>query len=388
MEKFSKKILFVFIATLLVLSACVPSSTPTAEIIPITVTVPPQNEVVKPVTLTEETSSAPITTTDALGRTVTLEKVPERIVIAGKAVIMLTDAVYLFPDIGNRVVGVSNLNQGHGDFIGAIDPTFGEKEKLANDIGPEQIAALQPDLVILKSSMAEKLGSPLETQGIPVIYLDFETPEQYQRDLATLGQVFQNDTRAQELAAYFSDVAAKVSSATAGMDDTQKPRVLLLYYSTKDGNVAFNVAPESYIQTYMVQTAGGIPVWLDIELDTGWTKVNLEQIAAWDPDQIFVVTYTENTVEIVDNLKEDPNWQALKAVANNQIYAFPADFYSWDQPDVRWILGLKWLATKIQPDLWSSVDMLQETKTFYQTLYGIDEAIFNSQVSPLLTGIE
>ncbi len=388
MEKISKKILFVFIIAMLVLSACTPSNTPTAEIIPITVTVPPQGDGIESVTQTEEAPSAPITTTDALGRTITLEKVPERIVLAGKAVIMVADAMYLFPDVGNRVVGIANLNQGHGSFIEAIDPTFGEKEKLENDAGPEQIAALQPDLVILKSSMAEKLGSPLEILGIPVIYLDFETPEQYQRDLATLGQVFQNDARAQELASYFSDVATKVASATAGMDDTQKPRVLLIYYSTKDGNVAFNVAPESYIQTYMVQTAGGIPVWLDIELDTGWTKVNLEQIAAWDPDQIFIVTYTENTVEIVDNLKEDPNWQALKAVTNNQIYAFPADFYSWDQADARWVLGLKWLATKIQPDLWSSVDMLQETKAFYQTLYGMDETIFESQVAPLLTGIE
>lgn len=388
MLKHSKGFLFVLIATVLVLSACTPINTPTADIIPVTVTVPSQDETVEPVAQTEEAPTTSITATDALGRTLTLEKAPERIVIAGKAVFMLTDAVYLFPDVGNRIVGVANLNQGHGDFIGVIDPTFGEKEKLANDVGPEQIAALQPDLVILKSSMVEKLGSPLETLGIPVIYLDFETPEQYQRDLATLGQIFQNEARAQELAAYFNDVAVKVSSATVGMDDSQKPRVLLLYYSTKDGNVAFNVAPESYIQTYMVETAGGIPVWLDIELDTGWTKVNLEQIAAWDPDQIFVVTYTENTVEIVDSLKADPNWQGLNAVANDQIYAFPADFYSWDQADARWVLGLKWLATKIQPDLWSSVDMLRETKDFYATLFGMDEPTFDSQVSPILTGIK
>jgi hypothetical protein len=50
----------------------------------------------------------------------------------------------------------------------------------------------------MKSSQAEKFGAPIEALNIPVVYLDFETPEQYPRDLAILGQIFGNDARAQE----------------------------------------------------------------------------------------------------------------------------------------------------------------------------------------------
>ncbi len=52
--------------------------------------------------------------------------------------------------------------------------------------------------MITKSLNAETYGTPLEQLGIPVVYLDFETAEQYQRDLATLGQIFNNPAKAEE----------------------------------------------------------------------------------------------------------------------------------------------------------------------------------------------
>lgn len=383
-----KKTLQVFsflVIGIMLLAACSPAATPAAQIVPVTVT-PPEETATQPPQ--EEPGQVQYTVQDALGRTVTLDKVPERIVIAGKAVFMLTDAVYAFPGAMDRVVGISNTNQGRGDFITLLDTKAAEKITLANDVGPEQVAALQPDLVILKSYLAESLGSPLETLGIPVVYLNLETPEQYSTDLATLGQVFQNEERAAELIDYYNATVSKVASATAGMDEAEKPRVLLLYYSEKEGNVAFNVPPKGYIQTFLVEAAGGLPVWLDIELGSGWTKVGLEQIAAWDPDQIYVVAYTKNAELVVDDLKADPNWQGLKAVTGEQIYAFPADFYSWDQPDVRWVLGLQWLASKIHPDLWTDFNSVQAAMGFFEKLYGIDNTTFLELITPLMTGIQ
>ena len=383
-----KKTLQVFsflVIGIMLLAACSPAATPAAQIVPVTVT-PPEETATQPPQ--EEPGQVQYTVQDALGRTVTLDKVPERIVIAGKAVFMLTDAVYAFPGAMDRVVGISNTNQGRGDFITLLDTKAAEKITLANDVGPEQVAALQPDLVILKSYLAESLGSPLETLGMPVVYLNLETPEQYSTDLATLGQVFQNEERAAELIDYYNATVSKVASATAGMDEAEKPRVLLLYYSEKEGNVAFNVPPKGYIQTFLVEAAGGLPVWLDIELGSGWTKVGLEQIAAWDPDQIYVVAYTKNAELVVDDLKADPNWQGLKAVTGEQIYAFPADFYSWDQPDVRWVLGLQWLASKIHPDLWTDFNSVQAAMGFFEKLYGIDNTTFLELITPLMTGIQ
>ena len=178
-----KKSLFIvslLLVSILLLSSCSPAATPTAQIVPVTVTPPEEKATQSP---QEEAGQVQITIQDALDRTVTLDKAPERIVLAGKAVIMVTDAVYALPGASSQIVGISNTNQGRGDFISILDPNYASKVTLANDVGPEQVAALQPDLVILKSYLAESLGSPLETLGIPVVYLNLETPEQYSTDL-------------------------------------------------------------------------------------------------------------------------------------------------------------------------------------------------------------
>jgi iron complex transport system substrate-binding protein len=160
----------------------------------------------------------------------------------------------------------------------------------------------------------------------------------------------------------------------------------MLYYSNKNGTVAFNVPPLSYIQSTQAQLAGGQLVWKDARLGNGWTTVTLEQIAAWDPDQVYVIAYAGNVGSVVDSLKTDPQWQELRAAKKHAIYGFPGDYYSWDQPDPRWVLGLTWLAAKIHPDRFTGLDMGAEIQGFYRDLYGVDGAAYEKYLKPYLSG--
>jgi len=380
----SKKILIVaLLITVLAVSACakqtpVPTAEPTA--LPATETAAPT------AAPTEAPTVAGFTVNDAMDRTVTFEKAPQRIVLVGKSLFMVADAIYLFPEAGNNIVALGATNQGSGNFIPMIDATYDTKTMLDSSAGAEQIAAEQPDLVIMKSMNAEKLGAPIEALGIPVIYLDFETADQYQRDLATLGQLFQNPARAEELAAWYQGKVDGITSTLSSLTEDQKPRTLLLYYSDKEGTIAFNVPPMGWMQTYLIQTAGGTPVWEDANPGNGWTTVNLEQIAAWNPEDIFLVSYFVNVDEVVAKLKADPQWMLLDAVKNNKIYAFATDVYSWDQPDPRWPLGLGWVAAKLHPDLFPNYDAAAEAKAFYKDLYGMDDAAFEKNIQPLFIG--
>ena len=330
--------------------------------------------------------SGPIAITDAMGRNVTFAAPPKRIVIAGKALFMVADAVYLFPEASSRVVALGNTVQNSLSFIPVIDPNYRTKTILDNGAGAEQIAAARPDVVLLKSSNADTLGKPLEALGVKLVYVDFETPGQYARDLKTLGQLFGDEARAQQLSAYFQGQTDRVTAAVAGIGDAQKPKVLLLYYSNKSGTVAFNVPPLSYIQSTEVQLGGGQPAWKGAQLGNGWTTVTLEQIAAWNPDQIYVIAYSGNVNDVVIKLKGDPQWQALSAVKQGAIYGFPGDYYSWDQPDPRWTLGLTWLAAKMHPDRFTSLAMDTEIRSFYRDLYGLDDAAYDKDIKPYLSG--
>lgn len=378
-----KHILPIFLIGMILLSACsaAPVVQPTSALA--------DQETLTPSQAAYPATSAPaiqtpLTVVDALGREVSLSAPPSRIVITGKGLILILDAAYMFPEASARIAALGKATQGTGNFTSLIDPSFATKTILETDAGAEQIAATQPDLVILKSYLAETVGKPIEALNIPVIYVDFETPEQYTRDLAILGKIFQNETRAQELADFYLSKVSQIQ--TALKDVTTKPRVLMLYYNDKDGAVAFNVPPMAWIQTQMVELAGGEPVWGSANPGNGWTVVTLEQIAAWDADQIFLISYLKDSAEITASLKSDPQWQALRAVKDGHLYGFPADLYSWDQSDSRWILGLSWLAARLHPESFPQFDIIQEAKLFYSQLYGLDEMFFETKIQPTFRG--
>lgn len=332
----------------------------------------------------EESTPSPIVVNDALGRQVILPGAPQRIVITGKALILIADAVYTFPEAPARVIALGKSSQGMDNFMPMIDPGYAEKATLEQDASAEQIAAFNPDLVILKSYLAETVGKPIEALGIPVIYLDFETPEQYTRDLVILGKVFQNESRSQELNVYYQSRVEQVRAVV--QDIGSKPKVLVLYFSDRDGKVAFNVPPLTWMQTLLVEMAGGFPVWSDASPGTGWTQVSLEQVAAWDADHIFIISYTANASDVVATLQGDAQWQSLRATQDGQLHAFPGDFYSWDQPDTRWILGLTWLAGRLHPELFPDLDIMGEAQQFYQTLYRLEPAVFDQKILPVFKG--
>ncbi len=322
--------------------------------------------------------------TDATGHTVTLSQTPERIAIAGRATVMVQDAIFLFEEAADRVVALESRNQSAFAFLPVVDPGVYDKEIFEKNVGPEQIAAAQPDLVIMKSFMAESIGEPLEQLNIPVIYLDLETPEAFYQDIEVLGQVFGNPDRAEEIKDYYQTRVTEVQEMVTAAAD--KPSVLMLRYNEDGGEVAFNVPPASWLQTRLVEAAGGSPIWADIEGGKGWTVVNFEQIAAWNPEQIFLIDYAGEASEIIAELKTNPLWKDLDAIQNEQVFAFGYDFYSWDQPDTRWILGLQWLATKIHPSLTGDLHIMDEVNSFYQTLYSLDQETINNEVLPILSG--
>ncbi|MBS3752906.1 MAG: ABC transporter substrate-binding protein [Anaerolineales bacterium] len=323
---------------------------------------------------------------DTTGHTVTLDGLPQEIAIAGKASVMVQDAAFMFDEADQRVKALENRNQSVFDFLPVVDPTIDEKDLFERDAGPEQIAAVKPDLVLMKNFNKNKLGDSVEKLGIPVLYLNLETPDVFYQDIQMLGKVFGVPERAEEIIRFYKDRVEKVQEITADLEEGEKPRVLILRYSDQGGDFAFSVPPESWLQTQMVEIAGGRPVWVDQGGSGGWSIVNFEQIAAWDPDQIYLVDYKGDADEVVRRLKEDALWGSLSALKEGQLYAFAFDFYSWDQPDTRWVLGLEWLATKIHPERADGIDILAEVDAFYDVLYRLDQESIQEDVLPKLRG--
>ncbi len=329
-------------------------------------------------------SSSPIVIVDDTGHEETFETPPQRIVVAGRATFIVANTLLTFPEGRDRLVTGESRGVQSMEFYKLIAPNLDPDKFLKMDAGPEQIAAFDPDVVLMKSYVAEKLGPPLEELGIPYVALNLETPEQFYADVRLLGKLLGNEARAEEIVAFYQNKLAELEQRRA--DVGEKPRVLVVSYSDKGGEVAFKVPPAGWIQTTETVMAGGDPVWAADVQGGGWNVVNFEQIAAWQPEIVFVIAYNQDTAEIAAKLRADENWASLPAGKNGAIYGFPADYYSWDAPDPHWLLGVLWMSKKIHPDAYGDLDLMAELHDFYRTLYGFTDAQIDEMIVPRLSG--
>ncbi len=305
---------------------------------------------------------------------------PGKIIMGGRAAVLVADAVYAFPSARSRIITVGGGDQGLGTFLQELDPSYPSKPVLDRNAAAEVYASYRPDLAIFKGSLKRGVGGALEALGVRVHYLDLETPEDYYRDLEGLGRILGEEARAAELIAYYKGVAETAARISAGA--SRKPRVLVV----QNAGDAWEVPPASWMQTRIVELAGGIPVWIGANPGDGWARVGFEQTAAWNPDVILVIDYRRGVDEAAARMRADPRFSLLAAGKSGMIRGFPQDFFSWDQPDTRWALGLLWTAKTLHPDRSASLSLEAEARRFYRVLYGFDDAAFDRVVRPRLTG--
>jgi iron complex transport system substrate-binding protein len=303
-------------------------------------------------------------------------QVPNRIVMGGRAVVMVADAVYAFPGARSRVLAVGGTDQGLGTFLKLVDPSFKETPSLQRQSGVEVYASFRPDLVIAKAAMRSQIGSGLDTLGIKSLYLNLESPEDYYAELLVLGSVLGDPARGSELVAYYKDVVARADAAASQAGAGNRPRVLVI----QSAGEAYQVPPESWIQTRMVDLAGGNPVWKGANPGSGWSRIGPEQILAWNPDVVFVISYNQDVTSVAEGFKKDPRYSTLGAVRSGKVWGFPQDFLSWDQPDTRWGLGLLWMTNRLHPGRLAGYSAEAEARRFFRLFYGFDDTVFNREI--------
>ena len=320
---------------------------------------------------------------DAFGREVQFEELPTRIVIAGRQTPMLVNFLYLFKTAADKILAIERRGQSADDFLAVIDPGIKSKYILERDASVEQIAPLDPDLVILKTTMRQSIGLGIEDVGIPVVYIEFESVDQIYRDLEVFAVLLGEEDRGAGLVTKYKQINSEINAKVSPADT--RPNVVLAQTEEKDSGVVFSVPPQAWLQTAMINELGANPLWTESNQGGGWVEVNIEQIINWDPDYFFLINYEGNGPSVVESIINDPLWQNISAIKMNQIYSFGYDFLSWDQPDPRWILGYSWMASKLYPEHVTSETVSDIVHTFYADFYGFDEDEYEEIIVPRIT---
>ncbi len=329
-------------------------------------------------------AASPVKVMDAAGISVTLDKPAARVVVIGAAPFIPLHMFYMFDRARDRLVGFEVRGQATDEFLELIDPDLPLKQTLATNPGPESVAALKPDLVITKSTVETQTARTLKTLGIPVMHVGAETPGMFLSDIRNLGRVLGEDRRAESIIGFYSDNLTRIQQAVTPVPDPSRPRVLVLEYSNRGNRQALNVPAPGWIQTQQAVIAGGNPVWTDsVSARDSWQITGFEQIAAWNPDKIFlIVWYQLKGAEVLNSLYRDPKWASLSSVKQHEVHLFPQDIYGWDSASPRWILGALWMAKKTWPDRLADLDIPRTVMAFYTQMYGLDPEIIADRLMP------
>jgi iron complex transport system substrate-binding protein len=237
----------------------------------------------------------PITLQDDNGKTVVLNKVPQRIV---SILPSLTETICALGHC-KKLVGVDRYSNWPAELQkipkvgGGLDPNI------------EAIVALKPDLVLAATS--SKASTRLESLGIKVLLLEPKTFNDMQRVINKLGMVLgmpeTEYTKVwQKINAGVKDVATKIPTS---MHNTT------VYFEVNRGPYA---AGES---SFIGETMALLHIKNIIPANLGpFPKINPELIVRSNP-QIIMIGSGE-----AENLMERPGWSNISAIKNQRVCIF------------------------------------------------------------------
>ena len=274
----------------------------------------------------------PVTITDDLGVTVTIDKYPERIVSLSPANTEILFALGL----GDRIVGVTEYC------------TYPEaalsKDKIGgfSTINTEKIAVLNPDLLVAADGNSEETIAHLRELGYTIITVNADTIDTTLADIRLIGKAAGVDSAAEELVSSMQADLAEIAEKTKG---AEKPTILHCMWTDP-----LWVSGSGTFQDEMISAAGGVNA---AAAEGGWVALTMEKFLTMNPDIIVVDSGDGMGVGTDDALKnfflKDSRMQSLSAVQNERVYVVNADII--DRGGPRIVEGVEALAEIAHPDI-------------------------------------
>jgi len=240
-----------------------------------------------------------------------------------------------------------------------LEPALGEKQA-GGEPNIEELIGAAPDWLIVDALRHAAIADLAEELGVPVTRLAVETPEALLDVLHLLAPPLGEEAvrRAAALGDWQEGILASLRGGADEVDAAAVPRVLFV------GTDPLLVATEAMYQTRMIEAAGGTSV--TAQLEGYWARIGLEELYRWDPEVIIIPSYSP--VSVTD-LLEDPDWQAVSAVKNGRVHRMERLFAPWDTPVPDSLLGVLWLAQRLQPGR-IDTHLRDEVVRFYLEFYG------------------
>jgi iron complex transport system substrate-binding protein len=249
-----------------------------------------------------------------------------------------------------------------------VSTAFAEGEA----VNVEEVMNLNPDVVFYNSWHAgdSAAAAKLEELGVACVGFTTDIPsaiESVSTWATLIGQVLGTEMQADKIVAYGQDVEKMVMDRVAQIPEEERRSALILANYNASGISAAGTT----FGRYWLATIGAENVAL--ELTQKVAPVSLEQIYAWDPEYIFLNSFSAFTAEdlMTNNAIAGHDWSGLTAVQNGHVYKMPLGMYYWFAPCSDSPLALQWLAKHLYPEQFTDIDMDAEIKDYFKEFYGV-----------------
>jgi iron complex transport system substrate-binding protein len=289
----------------------------------------------QPCTVLEE-SDASVTTVSGDGRTVVIDKSPDRVVVLMNS---LLDLWYLSGGTAvGRVEGDTNVPEQAAEIqiVGHV----------ANPV-LERILKLEPQLAILSGTITNQLEllKPLAENGVQTIVIPYDTYDDFLR----ISELFIRLNGDEAARAAVDEVREGVERVVASVPaDADHPTALVLFAS-----MGAIMAESSKSHTgQMVQRLGGVNIAEAPALGgADMIPFSMELVVAGDPEVVLIVTMGDiNAIKgmIARDVEKNEAWAGISAVRSGRVHYLP-NYYFLYKPNERYPEAFAYLAKILYP---------------------------------------
>lgn len=335
-------------------------------------------------------NNKPIEITDVTGRTVTLKKPAERIVLqwSGAGGPFFTISALMGKDTPKVIAGMdTSLQKYRADMWNHFTAEMPELAKIPEvgtvgdkNFNVEQVVALQPDVIFipvdLKNQYESDAKQKLDEAGVQTIYIDYhaENLEKHQKSIEAIGKALGKEERAAEISKFYTDHVTKVLDRVKTINKA-KPTVYL-EVGMKGPEEFGNSFSGNYSWGALATLCGADVITKDVVKRTA--PINPEFVLEKNPDIIMIMGsywpknptsmrlgFEANEAQSQELLKafttERQGWSDLKAVENKDVYSIhhglPREVYD--------AAVFEYLAKTFYPEEFKEVDPEATLKEFY-----------------------
>ncbi|MFQ5873478.1 MAG: ABC transporter substrate-binding protein [Dehalococcoidia bacterium] len=369
---------------------------PVEKVVQVVKEVPVEKVVVKEVAV-EPARPTSVTVTDVAGRTVTVKRPVERVILGeGRQIyeIAALQPEEPFKGIAGWVDDFKNFDR---DGFNKYKEKFPEVEDIPllgnvfrGQFSVEQAIALKPDLVTVPLGAIESIKESglieqLEKAGIQTVFVDYrENPlETTIPSTLLMGRLLGKEERAQEVVDFYQQQLNQVYSRLAKIDKA-RPLVLLEPAAGFSDPSSCCRSYGRHSLGYLIERAGGKNLGADLFETSG--TLNPEQVVAADPDVIIVTGAAwptasgspvslgyYGTPEEARGLMKGlvsgrAGWDGLQAVDNGRFHAVWHQFYT----SIYNFAALQQFAKWFYPEEFNDLDPKANFEEFHDKFLPID----------------